>query len=131
MISLSITQAADPDVLYRVQDALGCGSVHKKTHITVSGKAVYEYRASSFDDVTISLAMMWPWLGRVKRAQADKAIKAYVANAPALKSDRTHCANGHEYNESNTNTSRGWRICRVCARDYSRAYKQRQVEGRT
>lgn len=39
----------------------------------------------------------------------------------AKKQALTHCPNGHEYNERNTRVDkRGWRSCRVCARERER-----------
>lgn len=40
--------------------------------------------------------------------------------------DKTHCPNGHEYDERNTYVRRnGWRGCRRCHRDRERARKAR------
>ena len=42
--------------------------------------------------------------------------------------DRTHCVNGHPYNEQNTYTrSDGKRQCRVCTCESQRRYQQRRV----
>ena len=42
----------------------------------------------------------------------------------ALCALRRHCVNGHEFSPENTYTSkRGGRECRICKRDYMRAYK--------
>lgn len=35
---------------------------------------------------------------------------------------RTHCPQGHEYNEENTNTWGGGRHCKICMRERARAY---------
>ena len=35
---------------------------------------------------------------------------------------KTHCAQGHEFTDTNT---RGWRLCRTCGRDRQRKYRQR------
>lgn len=34
--------------------------------------------------------------------------------------EKTHCRNGHEFNEANTRHARGERVCRVCAREHMR-----------
>ena len=39
---------------------------------------------------------------------------------------KTHCVNGHEFNEQNTNiTPRGWRICRKCRYERLKRYRKR------
>lgn len=39
----------------------------------------------------------------------------------AINSRRTHCINGHEFNEENTKVRKGkWRQCRQCERDWSK-----------
>ena len=40
---------------------------------------------------------------------------------------KTHCPQGHPYDEENTSVSdRGWRSCRVCGREKSRRWKDKQ-----
>jgi hypothetical protein len=42
-------------------------------------------------------------------------------------SERTHCSAGHEYTPENTRINPGgWRNCRACAREYTRAYRTRK-----
>ena len=43
--------------------------------------------------------------------------------------ERTHCPQGHEYNEENTRiTKQGWRKCRACAREQMRR-KREEARG--
>jgi hypothetical protein len=37
---------------------------------------------------------------------------------------KTHCINGHPFNESNTRVSNGERVCKACKRDNSRNHRQ-------
>lgn len=47
-----------------------------------------------------------------------------------LPQDRTHCPHGHPFDEANTKVDkRGWRSCRTCANERSRAYKARKKEA--
>lgn len=49
------------------------------------------------------------------RADYAKLIPVVVARAKAKSAAKTHCPNGHEYNDANTYvTAQGWRRCRVC-----------------
>ncbi|MFD9564366.1 HNH endonuclease signature motif containing protein [Streptomyces sp. NPDC059994] len=47
-----------------------------------------------------------------------------------LPQDRTHCENGHPFDEIHTKVDkRGWRSCRTCANRRSREYRQRKKES--
>lgn len=41
----------------------------------------------------------------------------------AMNAVKTHCSRGHEFSESNTYTRIGKRWCRICRREYMRAWK--------
>lgn len=52
------------------------------------------------------------------------AANAYWAN-------KTHCPSGHEYDVANTwRSKRGYRFCRVCARERMRAIRKRKASRR-
>ena len=42
---------------------------------------------------------------------------------------KTHCGNGHEFNQANTYTSHGKRRCRVCDRERARARRTQPKGG--
>lgn len=43
--------------------------------------------------------------------------------------DRTHCPKGHAYDDENTRYNRrGQRVCKACAKEFSRSYAQRNPE---
>jgi hypothetical protein len=49
------------------------------------------------------------------RIDYETLIPQIVAKATATKYAKTHCKNGHEFNDQNTYyTKQGWRICRIC-----------------
>lgn len=52
------------------------------------------------------------FLGTPRENEQDKIAKGRRAEA-----GRTHCPQGHPYNEANTYLWRGWRQCRECMRD--------------
>lgn len=44
--------------------------------------------------------------------------------------EATECIHGHEFTPENTRLDRnGWRHCRACARNFTRAYRERQRAG--
>lgn len=49
-------------------------------------------------------------------------------NVTAINAVKTHCAQGHPYDEANTRrTKSDARACRTCARKWTREYRQRQA----
>lgn len=51
-----------------------------------------------------------------------------LEKAAEWRANRTHCRNGHEYNETNTHTWRGKRMCRPCLAGQKRRNYQRKKE---
>jgi len=60
------------------------------------------------------------WLGTKKQNAIDREVKG--RNAQRLK---THCPDGHEYNEKNTYYWRGYRACRPC--QLRRYHERKQI----
>jgi hypothetical protein len=49
---------------------------------------------------------------------------------PAINAHKTHCQNGHPFNDENTFIPKtGWRVCKPCRREWQREYRQRQREA--
>lgn len=71
--------------------------------------------------------------GRVCKACRSATARRYEERAAAAEgrelalywSERTHCPQGHAYDEANTYHYNGQRHCRACNRDRQRAYKAR------
>lgn len=42
----------------------------------------------------------------------------------AINARKTHCDNGHEFTDENTRVYRGYRICKICARETTRRRMQ-------
>jgi len=65
------------------------------------------------------------WLDTHAKNMTDAANKGRMSNQ---NTDRTHCANGHEYTEENTyhDTRRGWRQCIICRTIQTEAATQRR-----
>jgi len=61
-------------MLDRVQLSVG-GTVYSNDRL---GYPIYTLRMHRFEIVQNAIARMWPWLGPVKRAEADEALGFYV-----------------------------------------------------
>ncbi|HEV8682951.1 MAG TPA: hypothetical protein VGS09_09290 [Actinomycetota bacterium] len=70
-----ITQA-DPEVLLRFKDALGgLGAVYGPYNRRRSNwSPQWQYAAYGFHQAQAIIAMIWPWLGSVKREQAREVL---------------------------------------------------------
>jgi hypothetical protein len=64
-----------------------------------------------------------------RRQRREKAAREGRKILP-LPADRTHCPQGHPYDEANTGHSRGQRVCRACAAARSREYQARKKAER-
>jgi hypothetical protein len=64
-----------PEVLIRFQRAVFGLGVIDGPH----GDSMYRWRARGFVDGQAALALLWPFLGGVKRAQATSALRAVIA----------------------------------------------------
>ena len=60
----------DPEVLYRLQKYLGLGLVHERHTINH-----YNYRANGFEKTQAIIAMLWDFMGPVKKEQARRVLK--------------------------------------------------------
>lgn len=81
-IEMSIAQAsagALPATLTRVAVVLGVGVLRGPRMLPNSWSKLpqYVWRTKSFEDVQFATAMLWRWLGPVKRAQARDALLRY------------------------------------------------------
>jgi hypothetical protein len=81
-IEISIAQAGTagvPGTLTRVQLVLGVGRLRGPRMLANPWSKLpqYVWCARSFEDVQFAVAMLWQWLGPVKRAQARDALFRY------------------------------------------------------
>jgi len=81
-LEMSIAQAATvsvPPTLTRVRLALGVGSLYGPRIVQSPWSKLpqYVWRTNAFEEVQFATAMLWRWLGPVKRAQAREALLRY------------------------------------------------------
>jgi hypothetical protein len=83
-IEISIAQASNgsvPVTLTRVAFVLGVGRLGGPRILPNAWSRLpqYVWRAKAFEEVQFSVAVLWTWLGPVKRAQAREALLHYRA----------------------------------------------------
>lgn len=78
---VTIHQHDDPAVLHRFQAAVGLGKV-RGPYKGRRGNQVWQYHAGGFEATQAVVAMLWPWLGHVKRTQASAALQEFL-NRPS------------------------------------------------
>jgi hypothetical protein len=97
---------------------------------------VYRWKLYRATDVQRMITMIRPWLGAVKRDQADHVISIVNSQPPLPRGNpawgnrKTHCVNGHEYATArirpfrsrgkNPAPRRASKQCLACARDHAR-----------
>lgn len=130
----------DCEVLDRFYRIVGCGGVYGP--VGPYGrlkKPFYCWRIGARADFDRVLQILWPWLGSIKRADAER-VAAGAGPGGNAQSRKTHCPQGHPYDEQNTRwvkrsrdaTTPTIRQCRTChkqrnAANWARIKKNRNV----
>ena len=139
---ISITQAGPlaqpPEVLDRFRRAVGGIGHISGPELDDSGrhKPRWVYFLHGGVQVSAVIALLWPFLGAVKRAQADRVLTAYCAQPPYLRRPgvtrgrplNPKCKRGHDYSDSYW-TGRG-RNCGPCQKIARDAFRARQASRR-
>jgi hypothetical protein len=139
---LSVTQSSlvgSPEVLRRFGAIVGAGHISGPYPQRNATMDVYRWKAAALADVERVIAELWPWLGDVKRTQAQRVLDvlhsqpALLRGNPAWGNRKTHCVNGHEYATARVRpfvargvgtVRRDNQQCLTCLREYAR--KQRE-----
>lgn len=131
---LAIGQASSdgelPQVLSRFADAIQLPArFYPMRHTNPRWKQQFKLVINGFERTQAAFGFMWPWLGDVKRAQGTAVLRRcheYRSTSNWV-GYRTHCPQGHPYDEANTvrpgDGSR--RQCRACRTSADRARKER------
>jgi hypothetical protein len=141
---LSVTQSSlvgSPEVLRRFGVVVGVGHISGPYSQRNATMDVYRWKAGALDDVERVIAELWPWLGDVKRAQAQRVLDVLHSQPelprgnPAWGNRKTHCINGHEYATARLRPyvshgvgtpRRENQQCLVCLRDYARKQRDKK-----
>lgn len=146
---LSVTQSSlvgSPQILIRFMGIVGCGALSGPYRQRNATMDVYRWKAAARADAEAVLAGLWPHLGTVKRAQAQRLLDTLAAQPPLPRgnpqwgSHKTHCVHGHEYATARVRpyVSRGKgeprrfdQLCLVCLREYARAQREKKRSAAT
>ncbi len=98
-----------PELLEKLQEVWQCGRITQDSRM-------YRISVNGFERVQFVIALMWPWLGGVKRDQATKVL-VKARKLPGRAVPRKTCPHNHPYDESNTylrpdGKGRGCKQCR-------------------
>jgi len=141
---LSVTQSSrvgSPEVLRRFSVVVGAGYISGPYPQRNATMDVFRWKVAALVDVESVIAELWPWLGEVKRAQAQRVLDVLHAQPklprgnPEWGNRKTHCINGHEYATSRirpfvgrgkNEKRRDSEQCLTCLRDYARKQRQKK-----
>lgn len=79
-IVLSVSQCGAgpaPAELVRFQKVVGVGSIYGPLHRHANWKPMWQWQATSRDDIENTIDQLWPWLCSTKREQIEAACRAY------------------------------------------------------
>lgn len=141
---LSVTQSSadgPPEVLIRFRRIVEAGHIDGPLQQPEPWLPVYRWKSAALGDVRGVLSKLWPWLGPVKREQAQKVLDVINSQPvlprgnPAWGNRKTHCVKGHEYTTARIRPyvprgggtqRRDSEQCLVCVRDYAREQYRRR-----
>jgi hypothetical protein len=128
----------DREVLDRFARIVGCGVVygpHQGNPLTHQ-QPFYSWRVGSRADFDHVVAVLWPWLGSVKRGAALR-VASGASQGGNAQSRKTQCPQGHPYDDENTRWvspspggARTGRQCRACHRTRSNRARQARYSER-
>ena len=147
---IAITQSSDtgvPDVLTRFRTVMRNGHIGGPYGGDGTHEPVYRLKVYRLAEIEAIITRLRPWLGSVKREQADAVIVAVAAQPalprgnPAWGRNKTRCPKGHDFASARqrpyrarvpaapTRTKRGHRGCLLCLRDYARRNRLEKKNG--
>jgi hypothetical protein len=112
--------------LERLREATGVGII-SGPFTPKKGRPYFVYRIHGYERVQYFIAVLWPWLGPEKRAQAraallrDRPIKRRRSTLPeGAQATENACKRGHPRDVEGWKDKAGKWHCRKCVRDNAR-----------
>ena len=114
-----------PEVLSRFKNAVGGIGVIMGPYPT-GHKPAWRYQASGFEASQAVIAMLWTFLGEVKKKQAKEKLQAWLAQ-PRLSCGVKHddCKGGHGW-KNISYTKKGYRYCVDCSKENWATYSAKR-----
>lgn len=115
----------NPEPLRRLEKAFG-GSMHWYSKKGQAAKSSGVWSLHGADAIEL-MTKLFPLMSPERRHQISTALLQHLSR-PVHSAYRTHCPQGHRYDEKNTIFSMGKRSCRTCQNTRKRA--RREAERR-
>lgn len=113
------SEGVSAQVLSRFASVVGVG------RIECHGKSDdFKWVCDRLDDIMTAMEVLRPWLGQMKREQADEAMRRFRGQH-RVRGDRERCARGHVYDAYRMKSVGMRHICRTCARLRDRVKRSR------
>lgn len=135
---IAVTQSGNsgpPEVLERLVAVVGRGRINGPYAQLGATKDVYRVKVTAQVDLRPFIGALRPWLGTVKRTQADAVLATLASQSrlprgnPAWGNNKTYCVRGHEYTTARIrpfkprkggSEPRPNSGCLACLREYAR-----------
>ena len=93
-MTISQSGIVRPEMLYRIDKILPFTSnTTARLHPNPSHAIGHHWAIEGYERVQAVLAMVWNWLGTIKRMQAVEALQAYMSDRPNVATTNTERAN--------------------------------------
>lgn len=113
----------DEDIISRVQELTGFGSVRSVAGRAENRKQAYRWSIGS-NEAVMFLTSIMPWLGERRKQRAQDAIANWNNNKRQSSSSDTECVNGHSY-EALGNKRTKYGTCHLCNLESSKRYRDK------
>lgn len=130
-MQMSVIQATDdpnvcPEVLQRFVRAVGCGELKHLKRYNEPDHHRDRWAWECYGDSPKALDLLWPYLGTVKRVQANVALAQLEARENRADKRREYCKRGHlRVSHSKVRDCDGKSVCNACCNERNKEYRER------
>jgi hypothetical protein len=121
----------DEDIIQRCLAISGVGRVWGPiSPKDPKNKPTWAWQVASREDVVALMTKLRPLMGERRQRQIDECLSVHELHPPRLSNqhqiDKTHCPQGHPYDDENTLVHRGHRSCRACMKIAGKRHREKQ-----
>lgn len=124
---ISITQWYTTTSLETFRDIFGVGTVEQHS---ANKPWAWRFREQSPDRISFIMETMFPYLSEIKQSDWLKTQRAHKEYLEAKSEYLKLCKVGHDQTEHGFKNSAGRHQCRLCTREYNRAYRKRMKDAK-